>query len=42
MASKHGSEVYEIVGLYKMNKLKEKTKLEKFGVYWDNGLIAVD
>ena len=42
MGSKHGAEVCEIVGLYIMSKLKEKTKLEKIGIYRDDGLIAID
>ena len=32
MGSKYGAEVCEIVGLYIMSKLKEKTKLEKIGI----------
>ena len=40
MGSKHGAEVYEIVGMYIISKLKKKTI--KIGTYRDNSLIAID
>ena len=41
MGSKHGAEVCEIVGLNIISKLKEKTKLEKIGIYRIDSLIAI-
>ena len=42
MGTKHSAEVCEIVGLYIIKKLRERTKLEKIGIYRDVGLIAID
>ena len=42
VGGKHGAEICEVVGLYKLNAIKSKLNEIKVGIYRDDGLIAHD
>ena len=41
MSSYDGAETCELVGIYILHKLADRTKNEGTGLYWDDGLILL-